>query len=101
MALQFLSVRDLRARGAELWNALTTQREMVVTNNGRPVAVLSAVDEDSVEETIRAIRQARAVGAVTAMQEHALEVGLDRLTEAEIEAEIQAARRARKATVPR
>ncbi len=101
MALQFLSVRDLRARGAAIWDSLTTQREMVVTNNGRPVAVLSAVDEGSVEETIRAIRQARAVGAVTAMQEHALESGLDHLTAEEIEAEIQAVRRARQVTETR
>jgi antitoxin (DNA-binding transcriptional repressor) of toxin-antitoxin stability system len=101
MALQFLSVRDLRARGAAIWDSLATQREMVVTNNGRPVAVLSAVDEGSVEETVRAIRQARAVGAVTAMQQHALEAGLDRLTEEEIEAEIQAARRDRPTTEPR
>jgi antitoxin (DNA-binding transcriptional repressor) of toxin-antitoxin stability system len=101
MSLQFLSVRDLRSRGAEIWRSLAAEREMVVTSNGRPVAILSAVDEASVEDTLRAIRQARAVTAVTAMQESALKAGLDRLTDEEIEDEIRAARQDRRAAEPR
>lgn len=94
--MRFLSVRDLRSKPAEVWKGLTTAREMVVTSNGRPIAILSAVTENTLEETLAAIRQARAVAAVSEMQRQSAEQGLDTMTMDEIDAEIAAVRRARR-----
>ena len=94
--MRFLSVRDLRSKPAEVWKGLTTAREMVVTSNGRPIAILSAVTENTLEETLAAIRQARAVAAVSEMQRQSVEQGLDAMTPDEIDAEIAAVRRARR-----
>ncbi len=93
--MKFLSVRDLRSKPAEVWKGLAAAREMVVTSNGRPIAILSAVTEDSLEETLAAIRRAKAIAAVTEMQRRSAESGADAITADEIDAEIEAARRAR------
>ncbi len=93
--MKFLSVRDLRSKPADVWQSLAVSREMVVTSNGRPIAILSAVTENSLEETLAAIRRARATAAVSEMQRQSVEQGMDAMTGDEIEAEIKAARRAR------
>ena len=41
--MRFISVRDLRGKSAEVWRDLVEEREMVVTSNGRPIAILAAV----------------------------------------------------------
>lgn len=71
--MKFLSVRDLRTKGTEVWKGLAAEREMVVTSSGRPIAILSAVSEDTLEETLAAIRRAKAVAAVAEIQRRSLE----------------------------
>jgi antitoxin (DNA-binding transcriptional repressor) of toxin-antitoxin stability system len=95
--MKFLSVRDLRSKSAEVWKGLAQEREMVVTSNGRPIAILSAVTDETLEETLAAIRRARAVAAVSEIQQRSLKRGKDAITPAEIDAEIAAVRRARRA----
>jgi antitoxin (DNA-binding transcriptional repressor) of toxin-antitoxin stability system len=93
--MKFISVRDLRGKSAEVWKNLPGEREMVVTSNGRPIAILAAVSESNLEESISAFRQARAVEAVASLQRRSLEQGTDRITTKEIEAEIQEVRKKR------
>ena len=94
--MKFLSVRDLRSKSAEVWEGLNEEREMVVTSNGRPIAILSAVTEETLEETLAAIRRSRAVAAVSEIQRRSAQRGTDSITPAEIDAEIAAVRRARR-----
>ena len=93
--MKFISVRDLRGKSAEVWKKLPGEREMVVTNNGRPIAILAAVSESNLEESISAFRQARAVEALVSLQRRSLEQGTDRITPKEIEAEIKEVRKKR------
>jgi Phd_YefM. len=93
--MRFISVRDLRGRSAEVWKNLPDEREMVVTNNGRPVAILAAVNESNLEESLSAFRQARAVEAVAGLQRRSVELGTDGITMDEIDEEIEAVRRLR------
>ncbi|MFY9825191.1 MAG: type II toxin-antitoxin system Phd/YefM family antitoxin [Thermoanaerobaculia bacterium] len=95
--MKFLSVRDLRSKSAEVLEGLTAEREMVVTSNGRPIAILSAVTEETLEETLAAIRRSRAAAAVSEIQRRSVQHGTDAITQAEIDAEIVAVRRARRA----
>lgn len=93
--MRFISVRDLRSKSAQVWRQLAEEKELVVTSNGRPIAILSAVQEDRLEETLAAIRRARAMAAVDAMQQRALKMGLDTMTLEEINAIIEEVRRER------
>jgi len=93
--MKFLSVRDLRGKSAQVWKELPDEREMVITSNGRPVAILAAVNESNLEEALSAFRQARAVDAVAALQRRSVEQGTDRLSLEAVNAEINAVRKKR------
>lgn len=94
--MKSVTVRDLRARTAKVWRELVRDRELIVTSNGRPVAVLSTADADNVEETLAAFRQARASRALLKAQMQSVRAGLDKLPAADIEREIAAVRRRRR-----
>ena len=93
--MKFLSVRDLRGKSAEIWKRLPGEREMIITNNGRPIAILAAVNESNLEESLAAFRQARAVEAVASLQRRSVEQGTDKISMVEVEEEIKAVRRKR------
>lgn len=96
--MKFLSVRDLRGKSAQIWRDLPTEREMIITSNGRPIAILAAINESNLEESLAAFRQARAVEAVAALQRHSAAQGTNALTWDEIDAEIKAVRKKRAST---
>lgn len=93
--MKFVSVRDLRGQSAQVWRDLRGEREMIITSNGRPVAILAAINETNLEESLSAFRQARAIEAVASLQRRSVEQGTDRTTLEEIEAEIKTVRRKR------
>ena len=94
--MNFVSVRELRTRSAAVWNALSEEKDLVVTSNGKPIAVLSATTAATVEASLAALRQARAQLAVAAMQQRASETNADRMTLGDVNAEIDAVRRRRR-----
>jgi antitoxin (DNA-binding transcriptional repressor) of toxin-antitoxin stability system len=96
--MRFLSVRDLRGKSAQIWKDLPEEREMVITSNGRPIAILATISESNLEESLTAFRQARAVEAVAALQRRSADQGTNRITMDEIDAEIQAVRKKRAST---
>jgi len=94
--MEFVTIRDLRLKPGDVWDKLRRQREIVLTSNGRPVAIIAGVGEDDVEETVAALRRARAQVAVSRLRRAAAERGADKLSAAEVEAEIAEVRRERR-----
>jgi antitoxin (DNA-binding transcriptional repressor) of toxin-antitoxin stability system len=94
--MKFITVRELRGRSGHVWNKLARERDMILTSNGKPIAILSAVSEDTLEESLAAVRRARAVAAVEQLQRQSIRAGTDKLTPVEIAAEVQASRKARR-----
>ncbi len=84
--MKFITIRDLRSNTSQLREDLDAEREVVVTANGRPFAVMTRVDGDSVEEEVNAIRSARAKAAVSRIRDNARKEGLDRLSMNQIDA---------------
>ena len=76
--MKFVSVRDLRGKAAEIWKTLPGEGEMVITSNGRPIAILAAVNESNLEESLSAFRRARAVEAAANLQRNRFDEGLRR-----------------------
>jgi len=89
--MEFISVRDFRIRPGEVWEKLKDQ-DLVVTSNGRPIAILSQVEGENIEETFALLRRLRAQMAVSRIRKEAAKAGLDQLSEEAIEAEIRKAR---------
>jgi prevent-host-death family protein len=94
--MRFVTVRDFRNSPAEIWKDLPREQEMVITVNGKPVALLTPVSDRNLETTLSQMRRVRASAAISALQEQAVAAGLNRLTPAEINREIDLARTARK-----
>ena len=94
--MEFVTIRDLRLKPGEVWDKLRQQREIILTSNGRPVAIIAGVGESDVEETVAALRRARAQAAVSRLRRVAAEHGADKLSAAEIESEIARSRRERR-----
>ena len=94
--MNFVSVRDLRSRPRQVWSTLSAEREVVLTSNGRPVAILSAVEPAALETTLAALRRARAQAALADLQQAAVGRFPGGLSAKVVDAEIAAVRRARR-----
>lgn len=94
--LRFVTIRDLRSKSAQIQRLLPEEKEMVLTSNGKPIAILSAVSKDTLEELLVAFRRARAMAAVNSMQTRSVELGADRISLGEINKEIAAERKSRR-----
>lgn len=90
--MKFVSVRDLRLKPADVWKQLKISKDIIITLNGRPIAILNGTDEENLERSLTVIRRSRAFLAMDEMQQMSKEKGLDKLTEKDIEDEIKAVR---------
>ena len=87
--MKFITVRDLRTSPAQIWKELPSEQEMVITNNGKPIALLTPLNDANLEETVKAVRRAKAINAIRKMQEVSIKKGNNALTNEDIENEIQ------------
>lgn len=91
--MKFLSVRDLRSKSAQIWKELPNEQEMVITNNGRPVAILTSINESNLETSLNSIRRARIAEAIFSLQKGSIKKGTNKMTMDEINKEIKESRK--------
>ena len=94
--MKFITVRDLRTKPAAIWKELDAEHEMVITNHGKPIAILSSVSEENLEERLKSIRKAAAIDALRAMQQQSLASGKYALSMDEIDGEVKRTRAQKK-----
>ena len=94
--MKFVTIRELRSKTASIRQDLMQAGEIVLTANGRPFAVMTPVSAETVEEEIQAIRRARTRAAIDGLRIAAKAAGVDKLAMGGIDAEVAAARRARR-----
>ena len=88
--MNFYSVRDLRTDSKSMWADLTSGDEVVLTNNGKPSALIIDIPEGSFDEIVQAVRQAKAMIALNSARRRAAKAGF--MYDDEIEAAIVDAR---------
>ena len=88
--MDYYSVRDLRTESKSVWESLASGSEVVITNNGKPSALMIDIPEGCFDDTVQAVRQARAMIAFNNMRRKAATRGY--MSEEEIETHIAAAR---------
>ena len=91
--MEYYSVRDLRIASKSIWESLSDKGEVIITNNGKPTALMVDITGKDAHEMSRAITQARAMIAINSMRKKAADAGF--MTDEEIQAEIEAARKER------
>jgi antitoxin (DNA-binding transcriptional repressor) of toxin-antitoxin stability system len=94
--MKFVSVRDFMTSSANIWKTLPEEQELVITNNGKPIALLTPLSDKTLEDTLSAVRRTKAINAVKSIQQQAIKNGLDKITLEEINEEIKLSRKARK-----
>jgi len=93
--MRFISVREMNTRPKEIWEKIK-EEELIITSNGKPIALLSAVSEETLEKTLRMIRRGRALMALEEMHKKSLASGLDKMTDGQIRTAIRATRKTRR-----
>ncbi len=93
--MKFVSVRDFRAKSGKVWSDLAREKDFLLTSNGKPIALVSAVSEENMEDSLAALRQVRAMIAVERMQNRSMAKGTSKMTLKEINAQIAAVRKER------
>jgi len=93
--MRFISVRDLRDKPAQIRQDLSREKELVLTLNGKPFAIVALTSENTLEKSLAMIRRIRAENAVASMQKRSLEKGADRFPLSAIEDEVIAVRKRR------
>ncbi len=94
--MKFITVRDLRTKPAQVWKSLPQEQELILTNNGKPIALITPISESDIEETLSAMRKVRAQIAIQKMQISSTENNLTFLSGEEIDDEIADSRKKRK-----
>ncbi|MBU4482524.1 MAG: type II toxin-antitoxin system Phd/YefM family antitoxin [Actinobacteria bacterium] len=90
--MKFISVRDFRIRPGDIWKQLKVDKDIIITSNGKPIAILNPVEQNNLDSSLTALRRARALLAMEDIQKEAVNKGFDKITEEEIEKEIKAMR---------
>ena len=72
--MRFVSVRELRGQSAAVWKALAEEKDLVVTSNGRPIALLSATSDETLEEwpDLRPSQRASSMPRLRPLARHAM-----------------------------
>ena len=94
--MKFVTVRDFRTSSASIWKTLPKEREMVITNNGKPIALLTPLRDRNLEETLSAVRRTKAINAVKMIQQESVKNGTNEMTLDDINSEIKMARKERR-----
>ncbi|MFA5864610.1 MAG: type II toxin-antitoxin system Phd/YefM family antitoxin [Phycisphaerae bacterium] len=94
--MKFITIRELRSKGGQIRKDLAKEKEMILTVNGLPFALLSQLRPESMIEDIIAIRRAKAHAALKEIRADAKSKGLDKLTMGQIDEIIAETRKERR-----
>ena len=73
--MKFVTVRDLRLKPGQVWALAKEEKDIVITANGRPVAILTGVDADTYESELDVIRRARVLKAFDEVHRKSVNAG--------------------------
>lgn len=96
--MDFITLREFRTQPGKVWKKLAKARELIVTRNGKPFALLTETTPTSLDEDLANLRRARFGRALSTIRAQAKSRGLDKLSPEEINKIIREARKARRAS---
>ncbi len=95
--MEFVPYRLLRNEPGELRKRLAQEGQLVITSEGKPLALMISVDPERFDELALLVSRLRAQLAVSQMREVSRRQGLNQLNPREVEAQVRAVRRTRRA----
>jgi prevent-host-death family protein len=94
--MKFVTVRDLRLKPGAIWKMAEKEKDIIITSNGRPVAILTGTNENNLEVELATLRKARAITALDIIHRESVRSRTDKISNKVINEEIAKARKKRK-----
>ena len=94
--MQFMTIRELSKSPKDTLTRLSKDGKAVLTNNGKPQALILKIDGENFERTLSILQKLEFMQNITEMRLTSMRNGNDGMTLDEINAEIAAARKKRK-----
>ena len=91
--MNFYGIRELSNNTKNVITSVNQNGSAVITDNGKPAALMISISEENFEATLDAVRQMRARQAVDALRKQARMNFPEGMSMDEIDAEIDAARK--------
>ena len=99
--MQFMTIRELSKSPKDTMTKLSKDGKAVLTNNGKPQAIILKIDGENFERTLSILQKLEFMQNLTEMRLTSMRNGNANMSLDEINAEITAARKKRKKTSPR
>lgn len=93
--MNFYTVRDLRTHPRQIWEKLSESHELIITNNGKPSALMIEIDDENMEDVLASVRQSMAMRATNKLRLASMINGNSNISDKEIDNEIAAVRKER------
>ncbi len=94
--MRSISVRDLRSKLAQVWRDLAEGEDVVIRSKGKPIAILSATTEETLDESIRALQRARLTLSLMKTQMESVRKGTSKLSLEDINRVVGSVRKGRR-----
>lgn len=91
--MRFISIRDLRLKPSEVWKLAQQEKDLIITANGRPIAILTGVNEETFEQELDVIQRARALKALDSLHRDSVRKGTHGISNEAIQSEIDKVRK--------
>ena len=93
--MQFLTIRELSKSPKLALTKLNADKKAILTNNGKPQALIFSIDGDSFEKTLSMLQKLEFMQNLTEMRLVSMKKGNSKLTLDEINTEINTVRKKR------
>ena len=98
--MEFLTVRELSKSPKNTLSKLSKDGKAVLTNNGKPQALIIKIDGEKFEQTLSLLQKLEYMQNLTEMRLASLRNGIAAMSLDEINTEIDAARKKQRKTAP-
>jgi antitoxin (DNA-binding transcriptional repressor) of toxin-antitoxin stability system len=93
--MKFVAVRTLSMDPAKVWRDLAQEKELILTDQGRPFALLTPIGDATFDREVDAFHEARALNALRSLQAASVAEGTGDLSMEEIAVLVAKARQER------
>ena len=91
--MNFYGIRDLSNNTKSVMSSVSTNKKVIITDNGKPSAIMLSINESNFETILAFVQKLEIQLAVTELQKQSLANFPDSISDDEIQKEIDATRK--------
>ena len=91
--MNFYGIRDLSNNTKSVMTSVSTNKKVIITDNGKPSAIMLSINESNFETVLSFVQKLEMQLAVSELQKQSLTNFPDGLSDEDIQKEIEAARK--------